>query len=281
MQTPPNTPAPQDAYRELTAADIAALEEATLEAVSPAHVESLGHWRLALDPSRIGRATSAVPLQHHATEPLPNMLNMQSTLDSIEARYAAHGYTAQFRVADVPGLAPWHAALRQRGYQGAQATRTQVHTLAALLAQPLPQARASAFATQLYVSEQPTPAWASVYTGEGFDAQDGAQRVQALSRARHALYAWIEGPQGPLAAGTASLSPGWASVHGLRTLASARQQGRAQELLAALAQAAQARGMERLFLQVEESNPAACALYAKLGFRTAWRYHYWRKISAS
>lgn len=48
-------------------------------------------------------------------------------------------------------------------------------------------------------------------------------------------------------------------------------------VLAALAQAALDRGIDRVFLQVEEPNTAARALYAKAGFRTAWRYAYWRR----
>jgi N-acetylglutamate synthase len=46
--------------------------------------------------------------------------------------------------------------------------------------------------------------------------------------------------------------------------------------LAALAQQAIARGIDRLFLQVDEGNAPALALYQRAGFQTAWRYHYWR-----
>ena len=37
------------------------------------------------------------------------------------------------------------------------------------------------------------------------------------------------------------------------------------------------RGLGRVFLQVEESNTAALALYQRAGLTTAWHYHYWRK----
>jgi ribosomal protein S18 acetylase RimI-like enzyme len=49
-------------------------------------------------------------------------------------------------------------------------------------------------------------------------------------------------------------------------------------VLVGLAQAAAARGLQRVFLQVEEENTQAIALYQRAGFVTAWRYHYWRPV---
>ncbi|MFZ3128550.1 MAG: GNAT family N-acetyltransferase, partial [Rhodoferax sp.] len=124
----------------------------------------------------------------------------------------------------------------------------------------------------------PTPdtAWAAVYTAPGFDPVDGAHRVQALSRSHHAVYACVSQDHTPLAAGTAAFSQGWASIHGMRTVPSARGRGLATRILGGLADAAQARGLDRVFLQVEESNQTAQALYLRAGLVTAWRYHYWR-----
>ncbi|MBC7168334.1 GNAT family N-acetyltransferase, partial [Phenylobacterium sp.] len=44
-----------------------------------------------------------------------------------------------------------------------------------------------------------------------------------------------------------------------------------------LAAAAAERGVARMFLQVEEGNAPARALYARAGFAPLWRYHYWRR----
>ena len=81
-----------------------------------------------------------------------------------------------------------------------------------------------------------------------------------------------------LAAGTAALSQGWASIHGMRTVPHCRGRGLAARILAGLADTALAHGTERVFLQVEEGNAAALALYRRAGFTTAWRYHYWRRL---
>jgi GNAT superfamily N-acetyltransferase len=243
---------------------IASLERATLDAVAPPAVhDALDGWLVPFDTSTIGRATSAVPTRHHD---LPD-----DSVGTIAALFTARGLHGAYRVADVAGLAPLQEALRRHGYAPKQPTLVQVGTVAAMGAlcpgMPLGQ-----------LSLQPVPAWSSVYLAEGFDPVDGAHRVQALSRSPHVVYAWVAGEEGQsIAAGTAAFSQGWASIHGMRTLPAHRGKGLAGRILATLADAARARGLERVFLQVEEGNTAALALYRRAGFTTAWRYHYWRK----
>ena len=245
----------------LSEADIANIERATLDAVAPPAVEAIDHWLLPFDTSTIGRAKSAVPLRHHQLD--------AAQVADIEALYAARGLQAAFRVADVPGLANIHAELQRYGYRADQPTLVQVGTVQ--------QMRQICQATPAEVSTTPTPAWSAVYLGDGFDPVDGAHRIQALSRSRHLVYASVQEAGLPVAAGTASLSQGWASIHGMRTAANSRGRGLAARVLAGLADAATRQGLERVFLQVEEGNLPALALYRRAGFATAWRYHYWRK----
>jgi ribosomal protein S18 acetylase RimI-like enzyme len=115
-----------------------------------------------------------------------------------------------------------------------------------------------------------------VYLSPDFDAASEAYRIQVLSRSSCLLYGSIGDESGPLAAGTASFSQGWTSLHGLRTLESVRGKGLARTLIAAFGREAIAMGFDRCFLQVEETNAPAIRLYRQLGFQTAWRYHYWR-----
>jgi ribosomal protein S18 acetylase RimI-like enzyme len=105
---------------------------------------------------------------------------------------------------------------------------------------------------------------------------DGANRVQLLSRSRHVVYAHASEGGQALAVGTGSISHGWLSIHGMRTVPSARGRGLASRILAGLAAHAAAQDVHRVFLQVEDDNPVAQGLYSKAGFQTAWRYHYWR-----
>jgi ribosomal protein S18 acetylase RimI-like enzyme len=61
----------------------------------------------------------------------------------------------------------------------------------------------------------------------------------------------------------------------MRTAPEQRGRGLASRVLGALGRVAQARGIDRVFLQVEEANPAR-AIYRRAGFSPVWRYHYWR-----
>ena len=211
-----------------------------------------------------------MPNQHSALTQDDRASLERATLQALDH---AWGIAAAFRVADVPGLSAVHLTLRAMGYAPDQPTLVQIGSVAQVRA--LPVSRAAQVDTQ--VDTHPSAAWASVYTAPGFDPIDGAHRVRALSRSAHVVYASVQSGAQPLAAGTASLSQGWASVHGMRTAPSARGHGLASQVLVGLADVAAARGFERIFLQVEEGNAAARALYARAGFTTAWRYHYWRK----
>jgi ribosomal protein S18 acetylase RimI-like enzyme len=244
----------------LTDHDIADLERATLDAVAPHAMETLPGWLLPFDVSTIGRAKSAVPISHQ--------LQDADILQAVADRYAVHGLSAAFRLADAPALANLHRQLERMGYQPEQPTLVQIGS-ARRIQEAFGQAGAQ-------VTTSPTAAWSDVYLAPGFDPVDGAHRVKALSRSKHVVYASVADTQGPAAAGTGAFSHQWASIHGMRTALRCRGQGLAGKILASLAREAINRGLDRVFLQVQEDNLAAQALYQRAGFVTAWRYHYWR-----
>ena len=205
-----------------------------------------------------------MPLRHHDLS--------ASAVDHIIAAYQAQALPPIFRLADLPGLTPLHDALLERGFAPAQPTLVQVAN-SADVADLAPTPRADC-------TTVPTAAWASVYVAPCFDPIDGRSRLEALSRGRHTVYASIVDQGEAKSAGTAVYSHGWASLHGLRTVLDARGQGLASALMADLAREALTRSLPSMFLQVEEDNQAALSLYQRAGFRTAWRYRYWRtKVS--
>lgn len=241
--------------------DIASIERATLDAVCPAEVHEIPGWLLPYDPLPVGRAQSAVPLAHMPLA-LPELLQ-------IEAHYRQRQRPTVFRLPEGLITPTVGAALRAMGYSGHQGVLVQVAELDGLLRLAPPD--------EATLSATPSAAWASVYTAEGFDPVDGANRVQLLSRSRHVVYACVSEGCQALAAGTGSISQGWLSVHGMRTAPGAQGRGLASCILAGLAAHAAAQGVHRVFLQVEDDNVVAQGLYRKAGFATAWRYHYWRK----
>jgi ribosomal protein S18 acetylase RimI-like enzyme len=115
-----------------------------------------------------------------------------------------------------------------------------------------------------------------MFLGEGFDPVDGANRVRALTRAPNSRYASLRIDGRTVACGTIAFGHGWASIHGMRTEMAHRGQGFAARVLTGLALSAQARGIARVFLQVEVNNASAHALYLRAGFESAWRYRYWQ-----
>ena len=241
--------------------DIASIERATLDAVCPAEVHEIPGWLLPYDPLPVGRARSAVPLAHMPLSP--------AELPPIEAYYQQRDRPTVFRLPESLISPEIGNALQAMGYVGTQAVLVQVAELAGLLRLAPPDAAT--------LSATPSAAWASVYTADGFDPVDGANRVQLLSRSRHVVYACVSEGGQALAAGTGSISQGWLSIHGMRTAPGAQGRGLASRILAGLAAHAAAQGVRRVFLQVEDDNVVAQGLYRKAGFSTAWRYHYWRK----
>jgi len=245
----------------MTAQDIESIERATVAAVSPQAQEEIPGWLLPFDAGTVGRAKSAVPLAHDAPDP--------AVLDAIEARYAARGLPVMLRLPGIDGFGAFRELLASKGYVEGKPTHVQTaDTRGVLRVCDGPRAQ---------TAPQPPEGWAAVFVGEGFDPVDGASRVATLSRAPGALFATIREGEAAVAAGMAGFSHGWASVHGMRTALDCRGRGLAGRILATLAEAALARGLARIFLQVEARNEAALALYRRAGFETAWTYSYWKK----
>ena len=244
----------------MPAADIESIERATVAAVSPQSVEEIPGWLLPFDRSAVRRARSAAPLTHDAPR--------DDALHAIEARYAAHGLPVMLRLPDIPAFGPFRGDLKRRGYVPSKLTHVQVAALADVLA--------VSAGPPAITAPRPDEGWAAVFLGEGFDPVDGASRVATLSRAPDALFASVLEDGATVAAGMASFSHGWSSVHGMRTAQHCRGRGLAGRVLIALAQAAATRGLQHMFLQVESGNEAAHALYRRAGFSTAWTYTYWQ-----
>jgi len=63
-------------------------------------------------------------------------------------------------------------------------------------------------------------------------------------------------------------------IFSMRTDPELRRRGAGAAIVTALARWARSRGAPALYLQVEEDNDAASALYERMGFTTAYTYHY-------
>lgn len=239
-------------------AEIESLERATVAAVAPPEVLEIDGWLAPFDDGTIGRAKSAAPLSH-----TPDA----AAVPKILAAYEARGLPPAFRIPDSPVLETIRNHLAEKGFRPGQPTLVKVGDAA----------RMAGFAPAgAELLDRPDAAWGEVFLGEGFDPVDGAHRVKLLSRSPGALYGVVREAGRPMAVGVMSLGEGWAGVHGMRTAQQARGRGYASRIMASFGQAALARGVSRVFLQVEEPNPAR-RLYRRAGFERVWRYHYWTR----
>jgi ribosomal protein S18 acetylase RimI-like enzyme len=247
----------------LTIPDIEAIERATVAAVSPDLTEEIDGWLLPFAEGTVKRAKSAVPLHRGAVAP--------ATLDRIEDRCRSREAAPLLRLADAACFEGLRGELERRHYEPESPTCVQVGS-----AQRMRQV-AAPDAALADIDSTPDDAWAALFLGAGFDPVDGAHRVRTLSRAKGTLYASVRQGGRTVAAGAMAFSHGWASVHGMRTDQAQRGRGLAGRVLAGMAQAALARGFERVFLQVDAANPPALALYRRAGFATHWTYSYWQQ----
>jgi ribosomal protein S18 acetylase RimI-like enzyme len=236
--------------------DVEAIERSTVAGVAPARLLEIDGWLAPLDNGTIGRAKSAVPLSHTAgAEPI----------NDIEAAYWTEGLSPAFRIAEAAGLKGVRDVLESRGYVAHKPTVVKIGDVA----------RLAAFRDKPgEILARPDEAWAAAFTGDGFDPEEGASRVAALSRSPDAVYGAVREDDRIVAVGVATFGHGWAGIHGMRTALRRRGQGLASQVLTALGRAIEARGVEQVFLQVEEGNDAR-SLYRKAGFTEAWRYRYW------
>lgn len=240
-------------------AEIEALERDVVAAVAPPEVLEIGGWLVPLDDGTIGRAKNAAPLSHDLG---PN------ALDEVVAAFADRGLPPGFRIAETPGLAPVREALARRGFTPGDPTAFEIGSIDELAAFSEASAR---------VLSVPDDAWGAVFLGDGFDPLDGAHRVKALTRSPDAVYGAAGEGGATHAVGVMSFGSAWAGVHGMRTAPAHRGKGYASAILGAMARAAQARGMDRVALQVQEVNLGARAIYRRAGFNPIWSYRYWRR----
>lgn len=249
--------------------DIEGIERCTIAAVAPQQVHELAGWLLPMDSGSIGRAHSAVPLSHAASNADPALIS------AIISQYVNHGMQAKFRLPDVPAFAPFIAKLHTLGYCSASPTWVQTTTSTALR-------DVAALASAAYLVEQANEAdkgWVQVFSKGREPTNDDLARVNNFRRGTGVVFAGVRDADAQgvaVSAGAAAFSHGWACVHGLNTLAAYRRRGMGTSVLAALARVALVRDVQRIMLQVEEDNTSAQALYRRLGFTNAWKYVYWQ-----
>jgi len=247
--------------RRPPARDVAALELAANDAW-PAPVQArLGSWILRAADNWTGRANSALAVGD------PDR-TLEAAIDAVVEWYSAHGQRALIN-APMPLAGPVNAALDHRGWSARPLTLVQTATLPALLTR-LPE-RPDLPPVEL--ADRPTEGWYAMVADHKGRLPAAARKV--LTGVPDTVFAHVRDDDGELIAVARGTVTGPARWHGLALLQTApahRRRGLAQHVVRAMARWAGQRGAVRAYLQVEERNTAAVALYQAAGFSTHHTY---------
>ena len=246
------------AARRPPARDVVALELAANDAWPAPTQARLGSWILRAAENWTGRANSALAVGD-PDRPI------EAAIDAAVDWYAQHGQRALIN-APMPLAAPVNVALDERGWTARPLTLVQT----APLLTGLPERRDL---PPVELADTPSDGWYAMVAEHKGTLPAAAKKV--LTGVPETVFAQVHDRAGGLLAvarGTVTGPGRWHGISLLQTSPEARRQGLAQHVLRALAQWAQQGGSTRAYLQVEERNTAAVALYQRVGFTTHHTY---------
>lgn len=242
-------------------ADAARIEEAGLNALQTQRQLFYDGWVLRLSPGKAKRGRS---VNAHFGSSLP----LTRKIPYCEQLYAAQRLPTLFRVTPFAKPSDLDAALERRGYLRFDETLVQVLDLAAWRSAP-PR-------VGIDIASMPiTEFVAAVATLRGSTPAQQAAHLERLALSPLALQPLVARVDGePVACGQIACDDDIAAIYDMVTAAGWQGRGLASALVDALLAHARSRGARLAFLQVNDDNAPALAVYRKFGFATAYRYHY-------
>lgn len=254
------------ARRRGPAASRAELVRVAARAWQPEQTEPLGGWRLRWTDGFSRRANSALPLGD------PGM-PLDTALARVRAWYEERGLPAYVQTEtetedEEPRLTE---ALTRLGWRPEQDTEVWTGALA-----PLGDLDVDTAAVR--TGRTCDDAWLSRYHRTGGAAEP--HMVRLLHRGPSVWFATVpaaEGDAPPTAVGRCVVDGRWAGFMAVEVDPAQRRRGLARAVMAALARRALDEGASAAWLQVEDGNTAARALYTALGFTRHHAYRYFRQ----
>lgn len=247
--------------------EIRRLEELTLNTSPAFHQAFYDGWLLRASGTDTRRANSATALQ-------PSALPLPEKIDYTEAWYRTYGQSAVFRLTHEFSPPELDELLNSRGYT--REVETQV--LTADLTHDLPP------------DDYAIPAGAKLLERTPEEGLDDAHRMKSFSAELHALdlkrqalwrgtqvFLSLKTAHGIACTGMARIEDGYLGIFNMRTASKARGKGYGTLVVAYLLAWGQEQGAGTAFLQVDQANEPAMALYRKFGF--AAQYSYWHRVA--
>jgi GNAT superfamily N-acetyltransferase len=248
-------------------AEILAIERIAFAAWPAAEVEPLGGWRLRFNHGVTNRGSSVWP------GPGPCEAGLAERIETVERFYQERGALACYQLSPAADPPELDAALAAHGYDVFSPVSVEVAEVDAVLALATPLDLAAT------CSETLPEEWFDVSGRQGRFRGEAVEIYRGLLERLHgrAGFALARAGGQVAAVGLAVAAPPWVGVFSMLTLESYRRQRLGEAVLAAIARWAGERGAERMYLQVEVENAPARSLYAGVGFRPRYAYHYRRQ----
>ena len=246
------------------------LQRIMVDGWAPSEREPLGDWLLRAAGGFTRRANSVM------TSGDPG-LPLSDAVDVVERWYAGRGLPPVASLAGPHGFRtgddPLGDLLLRRGYA------PQVRALVMTAASATLGARAGSDPTpRVSLSERLDPQWLSAYEQQRALVPGATEAV--LSGSPRQVFASVAAPGGGVVAiARLSVAHGWGGLSCLWVDPDHRRRGLAQALTGALGAQARTLGARSVWLQVEEDNAAALALYGALGFGIHHAYEYLVRVS--
>jgi ribosomal protein S18 acetylase RimI-like enzyme len=255
----------------ITDPDIAALDRAGAMTWRGTETEPLGDWLLRAGAGFTGRANSALTTGEPGV-PLPE------AAARIQRWYASRGLTPMASVsypAGQPERNPVDRFLADQGWTLRDEATVIVMTQSSTSASPAATPAAAALPVRL--DDQPGHDWLTLYHFRGQPELPPVARTILTSAPWQAFASARDGDRTVAigrVAGAGSHGDHWAGLTAIEVAPDYRRRGLGAAVTSALITHAAQRGARRVFLQVEDGNQAALALYRRLGFTTHHSYHY-------